>query len=114
MKSHRNLNGNVARLGIVLLAVLMLPTIALGTSSAAPRQADALSSRILCNRITASASTAHLPEMWTVDYAGGNKTLLKPYATLPYNAKDATYAPNGAWMAFEATDKNPVFKSTAI
>ncbi len=114
MTIHRRLKPGIARVGILLLALLMLPTIAIGTSAAAPRQADALSSRILCNRVTATASTAHLPEMWTSDYAGGNKTLIKPYATVPYNAKDAVYAPNGAWIAYEATDKNPVFKSTAI
>ncbi|HEY5527334.1 MAG TPA: hypothetical protein VIK02_07125 [Candidatus Anoxymicrobiaceae bacterium] len=114
MAVHRHLKAGITRGGILLLALLMLPVVTLGTTTAATRQADALSSRIICNRVTATASTAHLPEMWTVDYAGGNKTLLKPYATLPYNAKDPVYAPNGAWMAFEATDKNPVFKSTAI
>ena len=33
---------------------------------------------------------------------------------MPFNAKNPCYAPNGAWMAYEATDKNPLFKSTAI
>jgi len=49
-----------------------------------------------------------------MNYSGGAKTLIKPYAAIPMNAKDAVYAPNGAWMAYEATDKNPIFKSTAI
>ena len=115
MTDRRNLAGTIARFGIIALAVLLLPLGTLGTSGAVERNASALSARILCNRVTASApGDTGLPELWTMDYAGGAKTLIKPYATLPYNAKNPTYAPNGAWMAYEATDKNPIFKSTAI
>lgn len=98
----------------VLTGLLTSGTPGEGRSLSA-RDAGSLSPRILCNRLVpGGVPDTSLPEIWTVDYSGGSKNMIKPFAAFPCNGMNPVYAPNGSWMAFEALDEDPLYKSTAI
>lgn len=98
----------------VLVAIMLLPMGTLAGGSTAEKDISALSPRILCNRLTEETAGAKVPEIWTMNYSGGDKTRIRRHGDAPCGAQGACYAPNGAWMAFQALDQDPSFKSMAI